>query len=188
MTTVIAVALLVTFFSLEGRLRQGAEARSLEAGVMDRGTTRGVGAAFGGSLLAVLASPLLNALEIGVLPPVVGWIGVGLMLVGLALRVWAVRVLGPAYTRTLRTEERQGLVRRGPYRLLRHPGYAGTLTMWLGAGLATGNAAATIVVLLANAIAYRARIAAEEAMLASTFGDEYREYARHSWRIVPHLY
>jgi protein-S-isoprenylcysteine O-methyltransferase len=188
MTTVIAVALLVAFFSVEGRLRQGAEARSLEAGVTDRGTTRRVGAAFGGSLLALLASPLLNALKIGVMPPVVGWIGLGLMVVGLVLRVWAVRVLGASYTRTLRTQERQGLVRHGPYRIVRHPGYAGTLIMWLGAGLATGSAAVTLVILVANAMAYRTRIAAEEAMLASTFGDEYREYARHSWRLVPLLY
>jgi hypothetical protein len=41
MTIVLAVALLVAFFSAKGLLRQGAEARSLEAGVMDRGTTAG---------------------------------------------------------------------------------------------------------------------------------------------------
>jgi protein-S-isoprenylcysteine O-methyltransferase Ste14 len=60
--------------------------------------------------------------------------------------------------------------------------------MWLGAGLATGNAAVTIAIRVVNAIAYRTRIAAEEAMLGSTFGDKYREYARQSWRLVPLLY
>lgn len=62
MTTAAAVAILAAFFMIERRLRRRAEARSLEAGATDRGTTRLIGAAFGISLLAVLVSPLLNAL------------------------------------------------------------------------------------------------------------------------------
>lgn len=188
LTTLAAVLILIAFFALERVLRRGAEARSLVAGPFDRGTTRGIGAAFGLSILAVVLSPVLNALGIGALPEAIGWIGIALMLWGLALRVWAARVLGAAYTRTLRIAERQLLVRAGPYRVIRHPGYTGDLMMWLGAGLATRNVVAVIAIVLLMASAYAARIEAEEAMLVDVFGDEYRAYSRHTWRLLPPLY
>jgi Isoprenylcysteine carboxyl methyltransferase (ICMT) family len=51
----------------------------------------------------------------------VAWGGVALMGGGLVLRVWAARVLGAFYTRTLRTSAGQRVVAEGPYRLVRHP-------------------------------------------------------------------
>lgn len=188
MTTAVAVILLAAFVVIEGRLRRGAQARSLDAGTADRGTTRLIGAAFGASILGILASPLLNALGIGRLAEDTGWYGVGLMLVGIGVRVWAARSLGASYTRTLRTAPGQRLVQKGLYRLIRHPGYAADIVMWLGAGLATTNFVVLAAVLLAIAIAYRARIAAEEAMLLDAFGDEYRAYQRRTWRLVPLFY
>jgi hypothetical protein len=45
-------------------------------------------------------------------------------------------VLGRFYTRTLVTVSNQELVNRGAYRLVRHPGYRGSLLTWTGASLA----------------------------------------------------
>ena len=39
-----------------------------------------------------------------------------------------------------RLDAGQQLIEHGPYRLLRHPGYSGSLLLWLGAGLTTANA------------------------------------------------
>src|SRR5258708_1479204 len=58
------------------------------------------------------------------------------MIIGLTLRVWAAQVLGRFYTRTLRTTDKQRIVQSGPYHLIRHPGYLGTILIWIGAGLA----------------------------------------------------
>jgi protein-S-isoprenylcysteine O-methyltransferase len=187
-TTLVALVILVIFSAFEGRVRVGQEARSLRAGAADRGTTRRLGAAYGFSFVAVALSPLLNARGIAVLPRAVGWFGVGLMLVTLPVGLWAVRSLGASYTRTLRTSAGQALVATGPYRLIRHPGYAAGIARCIGAGLATTNgllAAAICVVVVA---AYHARITAEEGMLLDAFGDQYRAYARRTWRLLPPVY
>jgi protein-S-isoprenylcysteine O-methyltransferase Ste14 len=71
---------------------------------------------------------------------------------------------------------------------LRHPGYAADLALWLGFGLASGNAIVGLSVAPAMALAYVRRIDAEEDMLARELGEPYRRYMRESWRVVPWVY
>jgi protein-S-isoprenylcysteine O-methyltransferase len=185
----IAWGLIGCFVVVERALRQGKEARSLEEGVTDQGTTRAIGAAFGTSCLMLVMAPLLNRRRLGRFSrPAVAWSGIGAMAGGLALRIWAARVLGAYYTRTLRTSGGQRIVADGPYRLVRHPGYAGVILLWLGAGVATANWVATIVIGAAMGRAYRRRMVAEEAMLARAFAEDYPRYAGRTWRLIPWVY
>jgi protein-S-isoprenylcysteine O-methyltransferase len=110
------------------------------------------------------------------------------MLSGLALRIWALRVLGAFYTRTLRTDTGQHLIDEGPYGLIRHPGYLGDILMWLGAGVATANGIVTGMIILPLVRAYQYRIRVEEAMLTNAFPQEYPSYARRTWRLIPFIY
>ena len=154
-----AYACLGCFLLAERLLRLGEDARSLAAGEADRGTTRAVGRAFGLSILLLGIAPLLNRRGIGHRAGVhVAWGGVAMMGSGLALRVWAARVLGAYYTRTLRTSATQRIVAEGPYRLVRHPGYAGDLLLWLGAGLSTENWIVTTTIMASMVGAYQSRI------------------------------
>lgn len=188
-TTGIAYGLIGCFFLGERALRHGNAAKSLDTGRADHGTTRDVGTAIGLSAAGMLAAPLLNHARIGRLAAALpAWSGVAAMLAGLALRVWAMHVLGSAYTRTLRTTPEQRLVAEGPYRLIRHPGYLGTLMVWIGGGLATANWIIATVIALCMGRAYRQRLQAEEAMLAATFRDAYPRYARRTWRLIPYIY
>jgi protein-S-isoprenylcysteine O-methyltransferase Ste14 len=187
---VVAYALLVGFLILQRVMRRGEEARSLRPTPADRGSTRLLGAAFGLGLLALAAAPALNAYGVAHMGPgaVVGWIGVAVMVVGLALRLWSQAVLGRYYTSTLRHAADQPVLSSGPYRLLRHPGYAGLLLAWLGAGLSTANWAAASAVALLMVVAYLYRIAAEEAMLLGAFGDPYKKYMARTWKLIPFVY
>src|SRR5262245_37807492 len=113
--------------------------------------------------------------------PLVRWPSEGIygrkkMLGGLALRWWANAVLGRFYTSTLRLTEGQQIVRAGPYRLVRHPGYGGVLLLWAGAGLASQNGAVAAIVLSVMSVAYAYRIKSEESLLQAGFGDQYRSY------------
>jgi protein-S-isoprenylcysteine O-methyltransferase Ste14 len=183
----IAALLLIAFFVAEGRLRRGSDARSLDAGPADQGTTRRIGITFGLNCLLVLLSPLLSGV-VGALPIPVAWIGIAAMVAGIALRTWSVLVLGRFFTRTLRLAPGQAIVRAGPYRLVRHPGYSGDIAMWIGAGLAGGNAISALVISIATLVSYRRRIDAEERMLLEAFGDAYRDYAQRTWRLLPPAY
>ena len=190
LTTAIAILLIVAFMAIEGRLRQGDTARSFEAGQADRGSTQMLGRAFAFSVLTLLAAPVLNLLHLASLPDgtPVGWAGVAITLAGFGLRVWSARVLGRFYTRTLLTEGDQHIVRAGPYRLIRHPGYLGTLLMFSGAALAAVNWIALIAVPVVTITVYVYRIRSEEIMLAATFGDEFQDYRRRTWRLLPPIY
>ncbi len=80
------------------------------------------------------------------------------------------------------------IVQEGPYRLIRHPGYSGSLLVWIGAGLVTSNWIVLIVVTLVCISAYLYRIRSEEAMLVAEFGEEYENYIRRTRRLIPFVY
>ena len=190
LTNVVSYLLIGSFLVLQRVLRRGEQARSLRPSQEDRGTTRLIGLAFGLSILALILAPLLNRFEVARLGlgfPV-GWVGVTLMLGGLTLRWWANAVLGRFYTSTLRLAEDQQIVRAGPYRLVRHPGYGGVLLLWAGAGLASQNWAVAAIILSLMSVAYAYRIKSEESMLQTAFGDQYRSYMQFTWRLVPWVF
>src|SRR5215831_5528140 len=115
LTNIVSYLLIGFFLVLQRVLRQGEQARSLRPNQEDEGTTRLIGMAFGFSLLALMLAPLLNSFEVARLDfgfPV-GWVGVALMLSGLAVRWWANAVLGRFYTSTLRLAEDQQVVKEG---------------------------------------------------------------------------
>jgi protein-S-isoprenylcysteine O-methyltransferase len=183
----IAVVGLLAWAAFEALLRRrdNADAASWQASPGDRNSTRVLLAAYALTVGINAAASLLFSGHIGA---IWRWLGVALIAIGLALRAWGMSTLGESYTRTLRTTGDQRLVVDGPYRLIRHPGYGGSLLVWMGYSLGLGNLVA--VVLTAGLLlgAYSWRISAEERLLADTFGDDYEEYRRRTKRLVPFLY
>ncbi len=186
MTSSLAALLLVAWLLLEVVLRDRGEARSWEGGEEDRSSTRLVVIAY---LAAFVAPFLFTTSGVGVThtDSVVAWLGVAIGAVGLAVRIWSMRVLGRDYTRSLRTREAQAVVERGPYRLVRHPGYLGSILVWVGSRLALNwIVAAATALLLVPVYAYRIR--AEERMLVEHLGEPYRAYTTRTWKLVPHVW
>ncbi|GLF93476.1 methyltransferase family protein [Streptomyces yaizuensis] len=182
-TSVLAIAGVLIWAGYELLLRHRADpaAASWRGGRADAGSTLLLLAAFA-------AAVAVNLLLTGALPAWARWAGIGLLAAGLLLRGWGMRTLGRYYTRTLRTARDQELVTRGPYRLIRHPGYAGSLLVWAGYSLGLGNGLAAVVVTALLTALYARRITAEERMLLAAFGEEYAAYRRRTWRLVPYLY
>jgi protein-S-isoprenylcysteine O-methyltransferase len=119
------------------------------------------------------------------IPALYFWAGISLMWLGIALRLWSILVLGRFFNSMVVIHEGHAVVTRGPYRLLRHPSYAGAWMTCIGAGLALGNwlSLAAAVLLPLAGLVYRIRV--EEEALNAALGDEYLEYSRHTWRLVP---
>jgi len=105
----------------------------------------------------------------------------------MALRLWAIRVLGQSFRTTVIVQDQHRLVEAGPYRLLRHPSYTGTLLTILGIGLCLGNWISLLLVIAGSAIGYGYRIMVEERALRLRFGPQYDAYARRRWRLIPFL-
>jgi len=140
--------------------------------------------------IAVFFAPPLEFLFLPILPHTLGLEIAGLLviLLGLVLRVWTRLTIGGMYSGYLRLKVGHVLVTDGPYRLIRHPGYAGFILMALG--LATGYCSviglAAIPVLLLPGLAYRMRV--EERLLAETFGEEYRRFAGRTKKLIPGIW
>jgi protein-S-isoprenylcysteine O-methyltransferase Ste14 len=189
LTTIFAYLLIALFSVSERRLRKGQQAQTFDAGVFDRHSTRRLGIAYGIAIISLLFAPILNYLSIGhILYTLAGWVGLAITLGGITLRVWANLILGEFYTRTLRVLANQSVVQRGPYRLIRHPGYLGTIVMWAGAGLAAANWIVILIVLVTMSIAYHYRIQAEETMLLDRLGQQYADYKARTWKLLPFVY
>ena len=180
---VAAYVCLVLFFSLEFLLRKDKTAKSIRKTEVDNRSTIYIGLCF---FVVLVVSVIFNLLKIGrFYNPRIANIGLAVMCLGLSFRVWAMMVLRKYYTRTLVTTDRQEIIRSGPYKIIRHPGYLGTCLVWSAAGVAMQNTAiflcATVLILLA----YYYRIRNEENMLLRQFGEAYQDYMRHSWSIIP---
>jgi protein-S-isoprenylcysteine O-methyltransferase len=190
----LVVSTVVTFVAAEliatayARLSTGTVVGHRGA-VSDRGTrwvlAVSLAAAF---ILAALAARRM----VGPRLPGYGWplvlLGVALMWAGGALRVSAVLLLGRFFRRVVAIQEGHYVVRRGPYRLIRHPAYAGDLLLSIGVGLVLGYVLSLAILVVLPLLGHLPRIRVEEAELERALGDEYRRYEQDTWRLVPHLW
>jgi protein-S-isoprenylcysteine O-methyltransferase Ste14 len=85
------------------------------------------------------------------------------------------------------TVEGQRLVTDGLYRRIRHPLYLGEITRNLGFTLILTSGYGFALVLLGS-VFLLFRIPREERMMLEEFGDEYWEYMRRTWRLIPNVY
>jgi protein-S-isoprenylcysteine O-methyltransferase Ste14 len=114
------------------------------------------------------------------------FVGIALMLAGMALRWYAVRVLGRSFTLVVATQPGQQVMERGPYRFVRHPSYSGSLITIVGVLVACANPL-SLLGLVPALIGYMYRIRVEEETLSENLGEAYRSYMRRTRRLIPFL-
>ena len=113
-------------------------------------------------------------------------LGLALMLAGMALRWYSIRVLGTSFTCEVSTRPGQEVVQAGPYRWIRHPSYTGGLITVLGVLMCCLNWL-SFAALVVTAAGYGYRIRIEERALARDLGPAYRDYMRRTKRLIPFL-
>lgn len=140
------------------------------------------------SWIAVLAFSVVFAKTgIALLPDWVYYIGIAVMLAGIAFRQWAIAVLGRYFSGVIGVQKEQRVVESGPYRLIRHPSYTGVLIFYAGMGLAVQSLAAVLIDIAIFGIVYGYRIFVEEKVLISELGNSYVEYMKRTKRVIPYL-
>lgn len=117
----------------------------------------------------------------------VRWLGVAVFILGGALRLWPVFVLGRRFSGLVAIQPGHTLVTDGIYSVIRNPSYVGLIAGALGWAL-TFRSAIGVALALLNLVPLVARIRSEERLLADQFGAEYEAYRQRTWRLVPGVY
>lgn len=113
------------------------------------------------------------------------WSGVVIMVASLWL-FWRSHLdLGQYWSMSLELRQHHQLVTHGVYRRIRHPMYASFWLWGLAQGMILANWLAGWAMILAFAAMYFIRTPREERLMGHEFGDEYREYARRTGRLIP---
>ena len=80
------------------------------------------------------------------------------------------------------------LGKRGVYRYLRHPVYAGTFLVTLAWPLVYGAPVTAFATFIIGSIYCYRRMKAEDALLLKLFGQEYEEYMRETDALIPTIW
>ena len=121
------------------------------------------------------------------LPDSIFYVGIFMIIVGIAVRQWAIAVLGRFFSLSVQIQTDHRVIDRGPYRLVRHPSYTGALLSLLGLTLALKTWGATLLLGIVFGMAFGYRIHVEEKDLSTELGNEYVSYMKRTKRLFPYL-
>ncbi len=168
-------------FLLSGR----ADKKDRQATVYDNMSIYGIVAANVTSCLLVL----LGAQHLQIkLPSAVAFVGIILLYFGIALRVYSVWTLRKYFTVSVEIKTGHKLIRKGPYRYVRHPSYSGSILSLIGMQIGLRSPVGFVASLVLAFLAYNYRIHVEEDAMADAFGTEYENYKKATKRIIPFIF
>jgi len=81
----------------------------------------------------------------------------------------------------------QTVMNRGPFRLIRHPRYAGVIAGKVGCALIFASVFGWLLA-LAWTVVYTRKVGQEEIHMQKLLGESYREYSRKTARLIPGIY
>jgi protein-S-isoprenylcysteine O-methyltransferase Ste14 len=116
------------------------------------------------------------------------WVALAVMVSGLALRTCAVMTLGADFAWHVNVRQGQRVIDSGPYRWVRHPGYAGAWLTYVGTTVFLGTWWACAVTVPVLTVAFVRKIRLEEATLERELGEAYAAYEKRTARMVPGLW
>jgi protein-S-isoprenylcysteine O-methyltransferase Ste14 len=169
-----------------GAFKQTAKVSRKGASIQDRGSMGIlIGLQWFGLALNFLLGGLLPAAAIPWHRTTLFLLGVALLLLGVALRWYAIWTLGRYFTRDVAVSTDQKVVQNGPYRSIRHPAYSGTFLTMAGVGLAMTNWASLIALFICVFPGHLYRVHVEEKALIQAIGQPYVEYMHRTRRFIP---
>jgi protein-S-isoprenylcysteine O-methyltransferase Ste14 len=142
----------------------------------------------GGVIVACVLAAIWTAAAIPSLRPQVTVAGLVVIVLGAALRWWAIFTLGRYFTFDVAVRSAQPVVDSGPYRFVRHPSYTAILIMLLGVGMELANWASLAVLLAGGLMGLLYRVRVEERALIEALGEPYTDYMGHTKRFIPFIF
>ena len=111
--------------------------------------------------------------------------GLALLALGLGLAIWARRNIGRNWGTPMSQKEEPELITGGPYRLARHPIYAGILLAGVGTAIGLSWSGLVVVALAAIYFGYSATV--EERYLTEQFPHAYPAYKHSTKMLIPFI-
>ena len=112
-------------------------------------------------------------------------LGVVLCGAGIVLRYWSRRILGRFFTIGVVRQEGHEVVRSGPYRWIRHPGYLGFVLFYVGVPLAVGSWLGAVLLSAPALIIFVWLIVVEDRRLSEALGEACVAYMAQTARLLP---
>jgi protein-S-isoprenylcysteine O-methyltransferase Ste14 len=116
------------------------------------------------------------------------WLGIPLIIIGLIVRIMAHLSLKQQYSPMVKTTENHQLITSAIYTRLRHPAYLGLLMLILGIPLSSWSMLGLGIAVIGGIPAILYRIKIEEIFLIEVFGQQYKEYSKDTWKLIPYLW
>ncbi len=169
---------LLCFTGMYGRKKSGNGERA------DRGSCLLIVAGF---MLIMGINLILRKHTPYVMPVFLFWAGIVFTLAGIIVRVYSVWTLRRFFTFSVRVRSGQKIIQSGPYRLIRHPAYSGSILSLTGIAMCFRSVLGLMGTLVVIAIVYGYRISVEEKALERNFKTDYTEYKKRTRKIIPFL-
>jgi protein-S-isoprenylcysteine O-methyltransferase Ste14 len=115
-------------------------------------------------------------------------LGACIIIIGITIRIWSIKILGTHFTATVRTQENHILIDGGPYSFVRHPSYLGAFLAIVGGSVFLNAYLSIIVSTILMFVAYYVRISHEEKILTAFFGDKYIQYSKKTKKLFPFIW
>lgn len=120
--------------------------------------------------------------------PVIVQAGLILIVAGMIYRFIAIYTLGRYFTVDVAIRSDHKIVRKGMYKYMRHPSYLGSLLSFLGNGFALNSWFGLVIGFVPVLLTFLYRMKVEEELLVTNFGQEYKDYKKETWRLIPFVY
>jgi protein-S-isoprenylcysteine O-methyltransferase Ste14 len=114
----------------------------------------------------------------------VQWLGVAIVVAGMAIACWARLHLGTNWSGVVTLKEGHELIRTGPYRTIRHPIYTGILIAFFGNVIQLGQVRG-LIALVVIWVSFYIKARREESFLAQEFGPGFKEHTQQTGMFLP---
>jgi protein-S-isoprenylcysteine O-methyltransferase Ste14 len=113
-------------------------------------------------------------------------IGLSVILFGLVVSILGREFLSSNWSGKVIIQEKHELIKKGPYKIIRHPIYSGGLIMMIGSSTIIGNILCFIWVLFCLFGLFK-KSKQEEELLINKFGETYKQYKKETKMMIPYI-
>ncbi|MCB9032880.1 MAG: isoprenylcysteine carboxylmethyltransferase family protein [Chitinophagales bacterium] len=115
------------------------------------------------------------------------YIGLLIIIIGCIIRFYAIYSLGVQFTVDVNIRNQHELNNKGIYKYFRHPSYTASLLSFIGFGISLNNWLSLIIITIIIIIVFQIRIKVEEKALIGKFGNDYINYKKETFGLIPFI-